>query len=150
MPGRIFAGLLAILLMTLVPLKMRGVKEAERTENAVRAVIESAFEEIRCSGLIDTQLLEKTNKRLGSLGFPYEFGITVGTVFVGRNEKVIRCSYNNDLLENLHTYDEVDVRGKLVTVYVTPLKECLAFRLSNILWDSYISSNSYVTGGYIN
>ena len=150
MPGRIFAGLLAVLLMTLVPLKMRGVKEAERTENAVRYVIDSAFEDIRCSGTIDTELWERMNRRIGSLGFPYELSITIGTVFVGRSEKVIRCSYNEQIYESMTAYGTVDVRGKLVTITVIPLKECFAFKLSNILWNSYICSGPYVTGGYIN
>ncbi|MBR4777095.1 MAG: hypothetical protein IK007_05730 [Lachnospiraceae bacterium] len=150
MPGRIFAGILAVLLMTLVPLKMRGVKEAERTENAVREVLNSAYEDIRCTGVVDTELWERMNKRLGSLGFPYELDITIGTVFVGRSEKAIRCSYNNSMSESLETTGAVDVRGKLVTVTVTPLKECFAYKLSNILWDSYIYPGPYVTGGYIN
>lgn len=150
MPGRIFAGVLAILLMTLVPLKMRGVKEAERTENAVRSVLASAFEDIRCNGLIEIELLENMHKRIGSLGFPYELSITIGTVFIGRSEKVIRCSYIEQVSESMEADGAIDVRGKLVTVTVTPLKECFALKISNILWDSYICSGSYVTGGYIN
>ena len=150
MPGRIFAGVLAILLMTLVPLKMRGVKEPERTENAVRSVLASAFEDIRCNGSIDIESLENMHKRIGSFGFPYELSITIGTVFIGRSEKVIMCSYTEQVSESMEADGAIDVRGKLVTITVTPLKECFAFKISNILWDSYICSGSYVTGGYIN
>ena len=36
MIGRITAGLLAVIMLTMLPLKMKAVYEAERMENAVR------------------------------------------------------------------------------------------------------------------
>ena len=143
MPGRIIAGMIAIILMTVVPLKIKGIREAERTENTIRSALESAFEEIKCSGTIEKKLIERLLKKISAAGMLCDVEITIGTILVGRNGRVIRCIYPG-------IGETEDVRGKLVTLSVIPLKESFGIKLSNILWNSYIPSERFIYGGYIN
>lgn len=148
MLGRITAGFLAVIMLTMLPLKMKAVHEAERMENAVRSVLEAAYEDIMADRNLNKDKWEKLLNGLKSLRVPLRVSITIGSVFVGRTGKTLRCTYTDEILEEIsYKGNTIDVGDKLVSLSVTPVNENPVVNIANMFWSSYIPFKKICVGG---
>ncbi|MBO4420811.1 MAG: hypothetical protein J5783_03200 [Lachnospiraceae bacterium] len=148
MIGRIVAGLLAVIMLTLLPLKMKAVHEAQRMENAIRSALKSAYEDIMADRSIDKEKWEKMINGINAAGVPLRVSITVGSLLIGRNGKTFRCIYTDEILEEISEKgNAVDVRGKLVSISAEPVYEDRIVSIANMFWVSYIPYKRISVGG---
>lgn len=148
MIGRITAGLLAVIMLTMLPLKMKAVHEAERMENAVRSVLRTAYEEIMADRYIDKGKWDKLKNGLKVIGIPVSVSITVGTILIGRTGKTLRCTYTDEILEEISDEGSIlDVGGKLVSISAAPVSENPIAGIANMFWVSYIPVKKICVGG---
>ena len=148
MIGRIVAGFLAVIMLTLLPLKMKAVHEAQRMENAVRSVLKSAYEDIIADRSIDKEKWEKMINGINFAGVPFRVSITVGSVLVGRNGKTFRCIYTDEILEEISVKgNALDITGKLVSISAEPVYEDPVVNIANMFWVSYIPCKRISVGG---
>ena len=148
MIGRIAAGLVAVIMLTFIPLKMKAVREAERMENALRVALESAYEDMLLAQSIDKDIWDTLMGRLKALGCPCRVSITLGSVFVGRTGKVLRCTYTDEILKEIsENGNTISIRGKVVSLTLEPLRTNPVVNIANILWVSYIPLKKICVGG---
>ena len=148
MIGRIAAGLIAVIMLTFIPLKMKAVREAERMENALYTALESAYEEMLSTQSIDKDIWDTLLGRLKACGCPCKVSITVGSVFVGRTGKALRCTYTDEILkEVLENGNTLDINGKVVSLIAEPVGANPVINIANILWVSYIPLKKICVGG---
>ena len=149
MIGRYAAGLIAVVLLVLFPVKYRGLSLAEREENAVQAALDETFARIRSDGQITLEHIEGLRAGISVSGIPHDIYIEIGTVIVGKSEKVITVRYTEEIMAELDGGGSIDVRYCLVSLTARPLKKSFGEAVANMFWDSYVSEGEKVSGGYI-
>ena len=150
MLGRFVAGMIAVLVMVLLPVKYKGLKEAVRMENMIGSYVEETFLEIRQSGVINGVMIEALQHRILNTGIPFKIIIMVGTIITGREERVISISYTDDIFKTVFDEGgEISMRGKLVSIIAVPLRKGTAEKIANMFWNSFIPSTQICSGGYV-
>ena len=151
MLGRFIAAMLAIFLIVMIPMKKRGMTEAQRSENIVRFLLESFFQEIEESGRMSLKNVQELRQHLSQLGSGFCLEIEIGTIIYYQGESTIHVSYTQEVLGELEAdpISGIDLRDKLVTLYVVPGMERLEVKIANLFWNSYIPDKMIMAGGYI-
>ncbi len=149
MIGRYVAGLIAVVSLVLLPVKYKGLSLAEREENAVQAALDETFAKIRSDGRITLEHIEALRAGIAISGIPHDIEIEVGTVLVGKSEKVITVRYTEEIMAELTGGGSIDVRHCLVSITADPLRTSFGEALANMFWDSYVPVREKVSGGYI-
>jgi len=147
--GRYVAGLIAVVSLVLLPVKYKGLSLAEREENTVRAALDETFARIRSDGEITLEHIEGLKAGISISGIPHDIEIEIGTVMVGRSEKVITVRYTEEIMAELMGGGSIDVRHCLVSLTARPLNKSFGEALANMFWDSYVPEGEKVSGGYI-
>ena len=149
MIGRYVAGLIAVVMLVLFPVKYKGLSLAEREENIVRAALEETYARIQSDGEITLEHIEGLRAAVSISGIPHDIGIEIGTVIVGKREKVISVRYTDEIMAELASGGSIDVRHCLVSLTANPLRMSFGEALANMFWDSYVPEGEKVSGGYI-
>ena len=151
MLGRFIAAMLAVFLIVMMPLKEKGITEAKRCENIVRFLLDNFFQDIEKSGRTRLDDVQELRQKLSNLGSGFNLEIEIGTVVYYQGESTIDVSYTEEVFRELEAdpISGIDLRDKLVTVYVVWGMERLEVKIANLFWNSYIPEKVIMTGGYI-
>ena len=85
---------------------------------------------------------------LKATGIPVSVSITVGTILIGRTGKTLRCTYTDEILEEISDEGSIlDVGGKLVSISAVPVSENPIAGIANMFWVSYIPVKKICVGG---
>ena len=146
MIGRFFAGILAVFLCVMIPMKYKGLDIAEREENLVKEILSKAYAKTKQTGVISADTLENIRQEFYSYGIKCIPVIKIGTVFDGKTESVIAVS---DKTGFHPVTEDTDVRGMLVTFIAESYESRFGERLANMFWDIYVPRKKIVCGGFI-
>lgn len=150
MLGRVTACLLAILVTVLLTVKHMGNHEAIRSENCIRYALENFMSHIEMKGTLEADDVIELNSVISRSGKICDIEIEIGTVIHGRNEDAIEVMYSEEILNELEKgLGVIDLKKRMISVFVIPKSVCLGEKMANILWETYTGHEIIVTGGFI-
>jgi len=149
MLGRYAAGMTAVILLILLPVKYRAFSLASKEENMVISALDNAFMEIGINGEITPEIIEKLISGISGSGISYDIEIEIGILLTGKNEKVLTVLYSEDVLRELEVSGRINVKKCLVTLRAKAINSGTGEKLANMFWTSRIREETLVRGGYV-
>ncbi|MCR5728415.1 MAG: hypothetical protein K6G24_13235 [Lachnospiraceae bacterium] len=151
MLGRFVAGLLAVMVIVLLPLKLTGISEARRNENALEYALCLFYDGVSTRGKVTEKDFSELINMISFSGINCYVEIEMGTIIYGKEQSVIEVSYTDELIGMIESSGDegLDLKNRILTVRAVQNRENLSMRLANMFWDSFRPETVVTVGGYI-
>lgn len=150
MLGRVTACLLAILVTVLLSVKHMGSHEAIRSENSIRYALDNFMSHVEIKGMLETDDILVLTDNISKSGMICDIELEIGTIIYGRTQNTVEIMYTEEINNMLGSEAKgIDMKNRMISVFVKPKYFGLGERMANILWETYRGPELIVTGGFI-
>lgn len=146
--GRLFAGLLAVILVTVIPLRGLARRSAEAQESYIEACLNSFVDEVAATHTVTLPHYELFLEQLAGTGVLLDCEITVIRHLKAlENDDIYDAGYTDEVLKRLYSDGEYILDGQdMITVRLVCRKESTAMRVSHLFSSASEVQREYISG----
>lgn len=146
--GRFFAGMLAILMLCIIPLRNAAIGSDNAAIRLAEIIADEFVEEAGYSGRISQEEYERFCRRLHGTGTVYEIDLFSAEHLVTEDgEDIYQVLYTDELLDLIYGGEGFCLTGNAsLTVKIRPATVSVAASLANFLISGPTYGKEYITG----
>ena len=150
--GRYAAGIIAVILLTIVPLRYLGAAEKGSAESHIQSALDGFVSECQDSGRITEDDYSRLRREISASGAVFDFEMSVGTSYYGMDDAGNTVTtrtfiYTGDIVDELADSGVYELNdGDTLTVKLTARTQTTPARCANLLFKTDVSTNVYTSG----
>lgn len=150
--GRYAAGLIAVILLTIFPLRYLGAAEKGSAESHIQSALDGFVAECQDNGRITEEDYRRLRQDISASGAVFEFEMSVGTSYYGMDDAGNMVTtrtfiYTGDIVDELADSGVYELNeGDTLTVKLTAKTETTPEKCANLLFRTDVSTGIYTSG----